>query len=397
MNSSQSLPAKPETGTVRPATPADNGYGRARLRLGVIGVGMWVVISSGVLSLNAIDSARELLPSGISGDVILMGLLILAYVLIQLPLDWLGGHQFPKQFGRRVSKPAGYAWTLVRGITCHSLLLLTSAVLLYCGGKLFGLPGAYAAGLVWIAALAAGRGWVARVIARLPRAALIQNPNLPDATPTELTHSTDEGFTGGITGFLSPNKNILPVAWKDRLDPKQFDLSEARRQKVVQTGAWRAGRLAAFIFTATGLLFALLMAGPASAGTAIGVIETSLWFTLWSFAGLLILPSLSRAAVYRVDQQLIVEGLDPQEFERLSAVLDGFQDAEPDRSRWIERIFHPIPSVSNRSSSEPKAGAGFWDIARTSVYLGIGCLSLLTRSVHCNVGRPALWVWLPTD
>ena len=78
------------------------------------------------------------------------------------------------------------------------------------------------------------------------------------------------------------------------------------------------------------------------------------------------------------------------------------QDDEPDRSAQLESIFHPIPSVRRRiraltspQRSDPAGGA--WNLARTALYLSHTGLSLLPRAVHCNVGRPELWVYLPTD
>ena len=41
--------------------------------------------------------------------------------------------------------------------------------------------------------------------------------------------------------------------------------------------------------------------------------------------------------------------------------------------------------------------SGAWNLARTALYLSHVGLSQLPRVVHCNVGRPELWVYLPTD
>ena len=38
-----------------------------------------------------------------------------------------------------------------------------------------------------------------------------------------------------------------------------------------------------------------------------------------------------------------------------------------------------------------------WHLARTALYLSHAGLSLLPRAVHCNAGRPELWVYLPSD
>jgi hypothetical protein len=36
-------------------------------------------------------------------------------------------------------------------------------------------------------------------------------------------------------------------------------------------------------------------------------------------------------------------------------------------------------------------------VARTALPMSWCCLGLLGRAVHCNAGRPELWVLLPTD
>lgn len=391
MNTAAPISAASVSTTPKPDA-LDNGYGRARLRLGIIGVGLWVLISATLLSIDSADAVRQELPAGPLGEVLLVALMLGVYVLIQFPLDWLGGYQVPRRYGRQPWPAGKYAHTLLRGITAHAAVLLVSFILLYLGGRFGGVIGALIAGLVWLVVLAAGRGLLARVVARLSPATATNH------TPcVELLHSSDEGFTGGITGVISPKRNLLPAVWQIKLSPALFELVKARRQQVIRSGAWRAGRCGALAFTATGLLFALLLSGPDQAGTGVGVVETALWFTLWSFAGLLVLPTLSRAAIYRIDQQLIHDGIDPERFDQLTAALDRMQDGEPTRPRWVERVFHPIPSVANRQRRDRVSRFAFWDIARTSVYLGIAAGSLLTRSVHCNVGRPALWAWLPTE
>lgn len=382
------------TGQSRP-TKSD-GYGRARLRIGISGVGFWVVVSCGLLALD-VGTARAGMPGGILGDLLPIGMLLSLYAVIQLPFDWMGGYLLPKRYGRPIEPAPKMVLVLLRGVGAHLILLMCSALALYTGGVFGGVAGAYVAGLIWVSVLAVGRNVLARTVADFDAKQCSDAPYDSRIIPTELMDSADEGFTGGITGFVTPGKNILPAAWRETLTPTQFALIRGRREAVIRSGAWRAGRLAALAFTGLGLLIALMLAGPESAGTGVGVVETSLWFTLWSFLGLLFLPTLARRAVYRIDQQMLADGHDLGQYHELWSVLDGLQDDEPTRPRWVERIFHPIPSVMNRRRENATRASGFWDVARTSVYLGMGGMSLLTRSVHCNVGRPALWVWLPTD
>ena len=78
------------------------------------------------------------------------------------------------------------------------------------------------------------------------------------------------------------------------------------------------------------------------------------------------------------------------------------------RHRWspakrapaVEAIFHPIPSPARRSEEIERGhnrGAGAWHAARMALYLSWACFGLLGRAVHCNCGRPELWVMLPAD
>ena len=171
-----------------------------------------------------------------------------------------------------------------------------------------------------------------------------------------------------------------------------------RRCLAVLTGSWRRGRLLALLFTLTGVTTAALLVGPDRLGTAAGTIELSLWFTLWSFVGLLTLPTLSRRGVAEVDERLLSEGHPREAVEKAVRLLDDLQDGERDRPPLIETIFHPVPSVNQRLHGPHAHGAiGYWDAARTSVYLSLAGLGLLGRAVHCNCGRPALWVFLPAD
>lgn len=73
------------------------------------------------------------------------------------------------------------------------------------------------------------------------------------------------------------------------------------------------------------------------------------------------------------------------------------QDDEPERAVWIERVFHPVPSVDNRRRLTRSRSFGAWHATRMMLFLSWSCLGLLSRAVHCNAGRPELWVLLPTD
>jgi len=127
-------------------------------------------------------------------------------------------------------------------------------------------------------------------------------------------------------------------------------------------------------------------------------VSYSLIFTLWSFLGLLTLPTPSRRGVAEVDQNLLAAGCSYESMARTIEMLDDLQDRERQRGPFIEVIFHPVPSVQSRLRGPRAAGVkGCWDAARSAVYMSIAGIGLLGRAVHCNCGRPSLWVFLPID
>ena len=120
----------------------------------------------------------------------------------------------------------------------------------------------------------------------------------------------------------------------------------------------------------------------------------SCWMTLWAFGGLLLLPAPSRAAVFAADRAAADSGHDPRDWITRFPKLVG-EDGNPNPR--IQTIFYPIPSAALRLRQLEKADLGFipGNLARNNLYYSWATLTLLGRAVHCNVGRPALWVFPP--
>ena len=145
-----------------------------------------------------------------------------------------------------------------------------------------------------------------------------------------------------------------------------------------------------------GFVLSTLVPG-ASVTSVAGLAMTCLGFTLWTFFGLLTLPTLSRQASYAIDGKVLQSGASPEVFQRAVKTLDTLQDDEPRRSALIETIFHPVPSVDNRKAAFSGHAPIAWHAARITLFVSWACMGTLVRAVHCNVGRPELWVLLPTD
>ena len=136
---------------------------------------------------------------------------------------------------------------------------------------------------------------------------------------------------------------------------------------------------------------------PGAGGCTVAeLVATCCGFTCWSFLGLLILPTVSRQAAYTIDRQVLELGLSQEALGDVMLVLNTLQAEESERPAWIEAIFHPVPCSENRKQAR-RGSPGAWHAARMMLFLSWSCLGLLSRAVHCNAGRPELWVLLPTD
>jgi len=395
MHRGHAAPRAPAT-----APPATPGYGRARLWLGVSGVGTLVLLS--IAGLVTGLPARLLPPTeSLGGDVVGLAAFVLAYAALHLPFDVLGGYVLPRRYGRSHPPLPLFLTRLVRGVVVHSGILWAAAVVLLVAARAAGIVGVIVAAAVVMLALLAGRITIATALAPLEL-----TPSMPAdtvrpgaATPaTTMVEADDEGFTGGVAGVLWPRLQLVPLRWREVLDPEAFAAAVRRRDVAVQTGEWWRGRVLAIAFTLAGVAVAAIIVGDRRLATAEGLITFSLAFTLWSFLGLLTLPTPSRRGVADIDRSLLASGCRRDVLERSIAALDDLQDRERSRPAWIETIFHPVPSVDSRIHGPRAIGAtGCWDAARSAVYLSAAGLGLLGRAVHCNCGRPTLWAFLPID
>jgi hypothetical protein len=206
----------------------------------------------------------------------------------------------------------------------------------------------------------------------------------------------DVGFTGGIVGFGKSARIVIPQAWLQTLSRDELATAIARRAVAVQSGSYSRGLAIAFGWNLIG--FGLCTQLPGAGVTSVAALVTAFCgFTLWSFFGLLVLPTLSRNASLHIDGILGRKGTPKILIWDTAFSLDQMQDSEPHRSKWIETIFHPIPNVSSRNRRQPNSKLVAWNVARTTLFFSWACFGMLSRAVHCNVGRPELWTMLPTD
>lgn len=380
--------------------PRASGYGRARLWLGISAVGTMVVLATLALAIGLPSRASDLFAPSLGGQALLLVAFLVAYAAIHLPFDVLGGYILPRRFGRHHPPLMKFAGGLLRGVVAHTYLLAFIGAGLLLAGRSFGVPGVIGVCALLSLTLLATRSPLARMFSPLQDSTIDKMAVQPEPSqlPTDFFASDDEGFTGGIIGVLRPRRVLMPQRWLQELGQLKITVVMRRRELAVRTGSWARGRLLALGFTLLGVVLAAFVVGPARIGTGEGIITFSLVFTLWSFIGLLTLPTPSRAGVAEVDAVLRASGIDQALIDETIRKLDTLQDAEPERSVGVEAIFHPVPSVRSRIEGPMNRNPlGFLDAARTTVFLSAAGLGLLGRAVHCNCGRPALWIFLPSD
>jgi hypothetical protein len=381
---------------------------RRRLRLGITGVGSSVllalaVILATVLGAVPLDPNWRLAP-GVPGTfasaALVTLLLFTSHAVLLVALEHAGGRRAVRH------APAVTRWfgSWLRGFTVLAALGSVSLATVITAGTLAGTGAAAATALALSLGLLVAQGPLARAVAALHLASpsdtvreQAQQLGLdPDAL--RVVHAADESFVGGWVGWdrdalwipawwtQAEHADVLPVQLHRRLAQRQ---SYARRR-----GWWRAA-----LWPALGLLLTAPLVPYAWSDTRLWLVLPAL-ATLWSFVAVLVLPSVSRSAVHYADA-VAARAIGVDTTVAVIRQLDAAQDDEPERSPVVETIFHPVPAANNRArrlraGTTPPIGGGHQQ-TRLTLWASLATGSVLGRMVHCNIGRPSLWVVYPGD
>ena len=332
-----------------------------------------------------------------------IALVWMLHAALLLPVDIAGGLFVVRE--RRGVLPWIAGW--LRGVTVQWLVFALAAALLLRSGQQFGITVAILVFVLLQAVLLSRQGLIARLVGGVSLREA--PPEIQEAaraagiapTSVRVSDGADPAFVGGWLGSAA-QQLWLPARWVRELSAEQLAIVLTRRAAVRGLGLRRRGVLVAIAWNTTG--FALGSAMPrADLMTAAGFVTTLCWFTLWSFVGVLVLPSVSRPAVFSADAAAR-QSHDAQLMGTTITQLDGWQDDEPERGERVETVFHPVPSRGARiraldiaDGHDTASGAGAWQATRVMLYLSWAGVGGLARAVHCNVGRPPLWVLLPGD
>ena len=379
-------------------------YARARLWLGISGVGSLVVLATLALIYKIPTSILASNQQFSWTDVAQIIAVALAVNLWMMPFDYLGGYRLPSQFSKSSQSFAQWGSDYLAAVIGQSTLFVVFAVFILVAGRFFGLTGVLLAICCGIAISLIVRTQLMRMrqtessftsekLAEVKDLLQSWKVTLP---ATMIVRHRDVGFTGGIIGFGRNTRIVIPESWLHSMSRQQLAAATARRAVAITSGSYTRGLVLAFLWNVIG--FVLCCHLPLAGFTSVAAMVTTFcWFTLWSFVGLLVLPTVSRNASLNIDQTLSQQGTPADLIFETAYSQDKMQDGEPDRSKLVEAIFHPVPSVSSRNQRTTKSTLCAWNAARTTLFFSWACFGVLSRAVHCNVGRPELWAMLPTD
>ncbi len=389
------LPHRSTTRTLR--------YARARLYLGISGVGTAVVVATTML---AFDIPSRILSTSAQQPLVVAvtsaWLTLLVSTVAFMCFDVIGGVMLVRH---RVTVGAWYmGW--MRGASVQALVWLVTIAALLSAARLFGPIDAFGVFFVMQFVLAATRGVMTRIVAPMPERIMpdvlrsaAQRAGL-DVKQIVIVDTLDEGFVGGWTGIRA-RKLLVPLRWA-QLPESVLTAALCRRRIIADTGAHLRGVLGAIAFNCAGFAVVLFLSN-AVLSTAAGILTVACAMTLWAFLGVLVLPTWSRAAVFAIDR-VAATRVGVEWMREAVILLDRWQDDEPWRPRVIEIIFHPVPArfVRIEKLNAPISNAPVnifhaHHLARHALWLSWGSLTPIARAVHCNVGRPALWAMLPGD
>lgn len=381
-------------------------YARQRLWLGISGVGSTVLVAAAGIVFDLPHRLMDpLADQTLSSALANIAVVWMLHAALLAPFDLIGGLVVVRE------RPSILRWIAgwLRAVIVQWLWFALAAALLLRTGQQFGLTYALIVFLLMQLVLLSRQGLLAWLAGSVHMQAvsqeLIAAATAAGIAPRAVREvdADDPSFVGAWTG-ADAQRLWVPQRWVRELTPAQLTVALARRAGVRALGLRRRGVLVAVAWNTIG--FALAASAPrADLLTAAGFVTVMAWFTLWSFLGVLVLPTISRPAVIAADRWAR-SSHDADVVASTITQLDAWQDDEADRAPGIEAIFHPVPSRSARlralgASDAPtdtvEVAAGAWHATRTMLYLSWAGIGGLSRAVHCNIGRPALWVMLPGD
>ena len=360
-------------------TPAQILLARRRLALGITNVGCWVLAATGGLLWTLIPGNHRIEFGGV-------GLVLVGAVVAQGGFDLIGGTWLMPSPAPTTGR---FLRGWVRGACAHTFLLAGFGWLSYVSFRLSG--GFVPAIVLATVLLALTRRWLLHLVGGVATSGATY-----DGTMILVAQAADPAFTGGFVGWGRHARNLLPASWLQNLPREELAAESCRRAWQRVAGLPDRAVLLVLGWNVLGSLVGSLAFGLAQRPPAGALFAHVCWMTLWTFGSLLLLPTLSREVVFASDHAALTSGHDPRSW---IAHFPGLVGEDGGSNPLVQNIFYPVPSSQRRLqelAGPPRAGFVPGNLARSNLYYSWAACTLLGRAVHCNVGRPALWVFPPS-
>ncbi|MDX1987508.1 MAG: hypothetical protein SFV17_12540 [Candidatus Obscuribacter sp.] len=379
-------------------------YGRMRRWLGMLYVGLLVSTAMAALKLDLPRALFSTTRQGFGSLALELATALTVFALVSLPLDSIGFY-IEQRYKKSKSTYRFFLGKQIAAYFRHGAIILIMAILIALVNRYFGLPGLALWSVIVTSMLLSGQLRLARFYAGLS-ASTVDSSSMFQGRATVLAVPTTECcFTGGIIGLPSQEKIVIPEHWLNELPQQQLETLLLRRQEVIRSGLRTKGILIAALFTCSGILMAGTLTEryfSLAVDSAAGLVTMSLLFTLWSFTGLISLPSITHLAVYEADKLAVQTGVKDSLLRQVICRVDEDMGEESSRTAAVDNIFHPVPTAARRleALNQPRQmenPLAAWQTARYALFLSVAGLGLLGGAVHCNAGKPVLWAMMPAD
>ena len=365
--------------------------GKARLSTGTCCVGTLVVCAGGILFWDAPRVLFPGVPASSSAEFLCVLTFFMGVAALMLPFDLVGGILIPAALESRPLNPRVWLRQWFRSVSIQSLFFSVTFFIYLQIGRGIGAQWLIAMFTVLQVTLVAGQELIWQAMtANWPREL--------HRGPTLIVSHSDQRFVGGITGLPGFETIIVPRDWSSRLQSSSLSIMVSRRHAAITSGGRLRGIIFAMFWNITGFTVAIIAVNATIVSVA-DVISVYLWFLIYSFAGLLILPVVNRRSVFALDRYFTNTHKHAGLSEAIADV-DRLTEQDPARSASAESVFQPIPCPERRAAAlavQQSGGVTAWNVARTALFLSWAFGGPLARAVHCNVGRPELWAMLPVD
>ena len=365
--------------------------GRARLLTGTTCVGSLVILAVVILVTNANQMLFPTVPEAPLQELCSLVQFTIIMAVLMLPFDMIGGLVIPGAFESGGPAPVAWFRQWARSVTVQTVFYSATLFCYLQIARDLGLPWLVVVFLAVQTGLLAGQELVWRLMTA-------NSVTEMQGRSVSFVSAADPRFVGGVTGLPGLESIILPNEWRETLSSDVLSTVRRRREVALSTGARSCGIITA-MFWNTGFFGLALVAHGASVRSVADIVSVFLYFLLFSFMGLLLLPTFNRRSVFFLDRHVAAES-DASMLCNAISTVDEMTEQDASRSTAAESVFQPIPCPARRVAAlhhPPSQGTGAWNVARTTLFLSWAFGGPLSRAVHCNVGRPELWAIPPTD